>query len=92
MTVEAIIELDDKSIEKAVFQPDSAVISKNIFGLIHSTISSCFITAGMDGSVIAIDQDKMERMAERRNVDLVRYEIPVRKFTSAYLRQINKKD
>ena len=92
MEVEKILELEDNSIETAVFQPVSSVISKKIFNLMHSTIGSCFITAGMDGSVIAIDQDKMERMAERRSIDLVRYEIPLRKFTSAYLRRINMKD
>lgn len=92
MTVEAIMELGDESIEKAVFQPSSSNLSRNLFGVMRSSIDSCFIVAGMDGTIIAIDQDKMERMAERREIDLARYEIPLRKFTSSYLRQINKKD
>ena len=92
MTVEQILELDDKSIEKAVFQPDSSMLAKKLFMLMHSTVNSCLIVAGMDGRVIAIDQDKMERMAERRSIDLARYEIPTKNFISAYLKQMNKKD
>ena len=92
MTTDKILALKDERIGKAVMQPSSSILAQNLFGLMHSSINSCFVTAGMDGRVIAIDQDKMERMAERRNVDLARYEIPLRKFMGAYLKQINKKD
>lgn len=92
MTAEKVLALKDETIEKAIIQPPSSLFAQRLFNLMHSTINSCFVVAGMDGRVIAIDQDKMERMAERRNIDLARYELPVKKFISAYLMQINKKD
>ena len=92
MTAEEIIDLDDESIQKAVFQPDSSRLAQNLFNVMHATVNSCFILAGMDGRVVSVDQDKMEIMADRRKIDLVRYEGSVRKFIGAYLKQINKKD
>ncbi len=92
MDVEAILALEDESIEKAVFLPNSSKLAKKVFGVIQSSVNSCLVLAGMDGRVIAIDQDKMERMAERRELDLVRYETQVRHFISKYLSQMNKKD
>ncbi len=92
MSAKDILALDDKDIEKAVFPPPAPVIAGNIFDIMITSVDSCYIIAGMDGTVISIDQDKMERMAERRAIDLARYETPVRQFISSYLSKISKKD
>ncbi len=92
MTGKDIVALDDESIAKAVFQPDTSKMAGRLFDVMISTVDSCYIIAGMDGTIISIDQDKMERMAERRAIDLARYETPVRNFISSYLNKVNKKD
>jgi len=92
MSGKEILELEDEKLEKAVFRPDTSNIAGNIFDMMISSIDSCYVIAGMDGRIISIDQDKMERMAERRAIDLARYENPVRKFISSYLSKVNKKD
>jgi len=92
MSGKEILALEDEDIENAVFQPDTSRIAGNIFDMMISSVDSCYMIAGMDGRIISIDQDKMERMAERRAIDLARYENPVRKFISSYLSKVNKKD
>ncbi len=92
MEAKAILDLEDENIEKAVFQPNTPKMARKIFDIMISSVDSCYIIAGMDGTVISIDQDKMERMAERRAIDLARYETPVRQFISSYLNKISKKD
>ena len=92
MSAKDILDMDDESITKAVFQPQKSRISGTIFDVMISSIDSCYIIAGMDGRIISIDQDKMDRMAERRCIDLARYENSVRKFISHYLTKVNSKD
>ncbi len=92
MTGQAVLDIEDESITKAVFQPNTTRMVRKLFDVMISTVDSCYIIAGMDGAIISIDQDKMERMAERRGIDLARYETPVRNFISSYLNKVNKKD
>lgn len=92
MAAKDIIALEDDDIIKAVFQPNTSRISGRIFDIMIATVDSCYIIAGMDGRVISIDQDKMERMAERRALDLARYANSVRQFISSYLEKVNQKD
>ncbi len=85
--------MDDEAITKAVmYPPDLGVLSKKLFGLMQDTVDSCYIVAGMGGSIISIDQDKMEVMAERRGIDLARYDVYVRKFIRAFIKNANKGD
>ncbi len=90
MSGAAILELEDEQIEKAVFMPKSSNLSVKLFNLMLNTVDSCYITAGMSGAIIAIDQNKMETMAERRGIDLARYDKSVRKFISGLLHTLNK--
>lgn len=92
MSGEDILDLEDENITKAVFQPDTSRVAGTIFDVMISSVDSCYIIAGMDGRIVSIDQDKMERMAERRMIDLAKYENAVRKFISSYLSKMNKKD
>ena len=92
MSAQDIVALEDEDIAKAVFQPDTSRVARGIFVIMIVTIDSCYIIAGMDGRIISIDQDKMERMAERRAIDLARYTSPVRQFISSYLEKVNQKD
>ena len=92
MSTKEILDLEDESIERAAFMPDSSRLAVKLFNIMMNTVDSCYITAGMSGAIMSIDQNKMEVMAERRGVDLARYDKSVRKFTSMLLNTMNSKD
>ncbi len=54
--------------------------------MVHSLADSCYIYAGMDGAVVGVDIDKLENMAKRRGIDLVRYHF----FTSFYANKLSE--
>ncbi len=92
MTTKEVLDLKDPDIEKAVMMPTTSQLATSLFYLMLDLVDSCYITAGMSGTIIAIDQDKMETMAQRREIDLSRYNKPVKHFTRTLLTSINKEN
>jgi len=89
-SIEDIKELEDEVIEKAVFLPQESKLSHNIFSMVVKNVDSAIITAGMDGRIVGIDKDKLERMGSRRGIFLPKYDFFVDDFISKYLKFLNK--
>jgi len=83
MSREEIEELGDEMILKAVTPPNAPQLAYELFNFIHTNIKYCLIPT-MES--VLVDKDKLERMAERRGVDLVRYD----QFVDLYIERFLK--
>jgi hypothetical protein len=72
MTKEAIEKLDDPYLEKAAFVPPAPQKAYEIFFFLRTNIPHCAIPSGY--GIIGVDKDRLERMAERRGIELIRFD------------------
>jgi len=72
MTAEEVLALEDEFFHKAFFPPEAPPLAYELFAFLRINHPHCFIAGGY--GIIGIDKNKLEQMAERRGLELVRYE------------------
>jgi len=72
MSPEDVKALDDEYMLEAYFPPVSPPLSYEIFVFLRTNHLHCILSNGY--GIIGIDKDKLESMAERRGIELVRYD------------------
>ena len=86
-----IIDLKDEEVNKAFFLPSMSPMAHKIYKFVYSNISGCKIySGGMSSYVAGVNKDRLERLAERRGIDLVVFDYFVNNYTNAMLEQQNK--
>lgn len=81
--------MNDKTINEAFFVPKTGALSLKLFYFLYQNVDSAIILGGMSGRILAIDKDKLERMAERRGIDLPRYDKIVSVFIQKFILHMN---
>lgn len=83
MTAEEVFELGDEVLNEAITPPESCELAIELFKFYYSNIRSCVIP---NLNAIIVDKDKLEKLAERRGIELVRYDAITNKFIEEYIK------
>jgi len=73
MSREEIEALNDDYLLEAAFVPHASMLATEIFSFLHTNAQHCLIPAQF--GIMGIDKDKLERLAERRGIELARYDV-----------------